>query len=321
MNKSVEYYISELLYIHDCVIVPGFGGFVGNKTSAKLNKETGSLTPPSKQVLFNTNLKTNDGLLIAHIADQESIPQKIAKKNVQIFANESSKKLSTSKILRIPKIGLFTVGGEGNILFLQDSLINYSLDSFGMKATYNKPILREKEKPSEIITQKIKNVNINSRFFMRAAAIIMPLFLLSYLSISQQEKINSVYTQMATFNPFALNKYVKIVKPANSTNIEGKIDASKNEDIENLVIDIAEKEISLVDFTEKTYYIIAGAFAEQKNAHKMLKKLHNKKYNAEILKGGPLLRVCYDSFYNRENAILALNQIRQQNPEAWLLTK
>ena len=76
-----------------------------------------------------------------------------------------------------------------------------------------------------------------------------------------------------------------------------------------------------MDFSVKTYYIIAGAFAEQKNADKMLKKLNNKNYNAEILKGGPLLRVCYDSFYNRENAILALNQIKQKNPEAWILTK
>ena len=68
MNKSVSHYISELLFLHDCVIVPKFGGFVSNPKSAQLNKTTGALTPPSKQILFNPNLKTNDGLLIAHIA-------------------------------------------------------------------------------------------------------------------------------------------------------------------------------------------------------------------------------------------------------------
>ena len=50
MNKSVAHYISELLFLHDCVIVPEFGGFVGNKKSAQLNKTTGTLTPPSKQI-------------------------------------------------------------------------------------------------------------------------------------------------------------------------------------------------------------------------------------------------------------------------------
>ncbi len=322
MNKSVANYISELLFIHDCVIVPEFGGFVGNQRSAQLNTSTGSLTPPSKQVLFNTNLRTNDGLLITHIANQEDIPQKIAKKNVQIFADECNTKLSTSKVLRIPKIGLFTVGKEGNILFLQDSVINYSLDSFGMKTTYNKSILRKKEKPAEKITQKIKNTTSHYRVVMRAAAIIIPLLVLAYLSVSQQDKINNVYTQMATFNPFAPTKVSKVFDPTNETKIESKIDASKNEVVENLAIDIAEEEeISLIDLSGKTYYIIAGAFAEQKNANKMLKKLLNKKYNAEILTGSRLLRVCYDSFYNREDAVLVLNKIKRKNPEAWLLTK
>ena len=79
MNKSVENYISELLFLHDCVIMPEFGGFVGNQKSAQLNKSTGALIPPSKQILFNPNLKTNDGLLIAHIANQEGITQNMAK--------------------------------------------------------------------------------------------------------------------------------------------------------------------------------------------------------------------------------------------------
>jgi hypothetical protein len=271
MNKSVSNYISELLFIHDCVIVPDFGGFVGNQRSAQLNKATGSLTPPSKQVLFNKNLRINDGLLITHIANQEDIPQKVAKKNVQIFADESNAKLSTSKVLRIQKIGLFTVGKEGNILFLQDSTINYSLDSFGMKPTYNKSITRKKEKSVEKITQKIRNTNINAGFFMRAAAIIIPLLALTYLSISQQDRINNIYAQMATFNPFYSAKVLEEFEPINK--IESKIKSAKNEDIENLPVDIVEEEkTSPLFLSDKTYYIIAGAFAEHKNANKMLKK-------------------------------------------------
>ena len=33
------------------------------------------------------------------------------------------------------------------------------------------------------------------------------------------------------------------------------------------------------------------------------------------------MRVSYDSFNNREDAILALNKIKQENSAAWLLTK
>ena len=82
------------------------------------------------------------------------------------------------------------------------------------------------------------------------------------------------------------------------------------------------EEVETPVFTEqKKYYIIAGAFAEQKNANKMLNKLNRWNYNAEIVEGGNLLRVSYDSFANREDAILVLNKIKQENSDAWLLTK
>ena len=34
MNKTISKYISELLFLHDCVIIPQFGGFIGNNKSA-----------------------------------------------------------------------------------------------------------------------------------------------------------------------------------------------------------------------------------------------------------------------------------------------
>ena len=318
MNKSVAHYISELLFLHDCVIVPEFGGFVGNRQSAKLNKTTGALTPPSKQVLFNTNLKTNDGLLISHIANQEGVAQDIAKQNVTIFSDESNGKLNTSKVLRIEKIGLFTVGREGNILFLQDSSTNYSLDSFGMKVNYSKPVTSKSDskKQVEATVQTIRTKSRNPKTLLRAVAVLIPLFALSYLSISQQERINNVYTQMATLNPFSTTE--SITEVVEVITEEDLIIEVAPEIIETPIIE----EVEIPVFTEqKTYYIIAGAFAEQKNANKMLNKLNRWNYNAEILEGGNLLRVSYDSFANREDAVLALNKIKQENSDAWLLTK
>ena len=42
---------------------------------------------------------------------------------------------------------------------------------------------------------------------------------------------------------------------------------------------------------------------------------------AEILDDSNLMRVSYDYFYNREDAILALNELKRDIPKAWLLTK
>ena len=341
MNKTVDHYISELLFLHDCVILPDFGGFVGNPKSAKLNKITGILSPPSKQILFNTNLKTNDGLLIAHLSNQENISQNSAKNKVVDFITQISKKLHSSKVLRIDKIGLFTLGKEGNIIFLQDSAHNYSLDAFGMKATHNKEISRANQLEEKVIS-KIQNIGAQNRtpkIFLRAAAVIIPLVALSYLSISEQDRINNVYTQMASMNPFAITEVftpitvinpdkiidLSIQKNNTSLNNQNKDDI----DWEKIAKELDENEESnndnkakiITSYKETHYYIIAGAFAEKKNANRMLTKLNNSNYAAEILKEGQLLKVSYESFNNREDAVLALNKIRRVNPSAWLLTK
>tara|TARA_X000000368_G_scaffold414974_1_gene405841 strand:- start:1211 stop:2161 length:951 start_codon:yes stop_codon:yes gene_type:complete len=316
MNKTVDHYISELLFLHDCIILPEFGGFVGNPQSAKLNKITGVLTPPSKQILFNTNLKTNDGLLITHISNKENVSQDVAKNEVKNYITKITEKLNDSKVLRIEKIGLFTLGKEGNIVFLQDSSNNYSLNAFGMKATHNKAVVRRaivEEKMVDTIKTTIRANRNNPRLFLRAAAVIIPLVALSYLIISQQDNIHNVYMQMAGLNPFKTNA---IVEPVVELVPEIKIEIEAPP-----IAEIIEEEVPPVIISQKTYYIIAGAFAKQKNANKMLAKLNRWNYNAKIMENGDLLRVSYNSFYNRDEAVLALNKIKQENPEAWLLTK
>ena len=315
MNKTVENYISELLFLHDCIIIPNFGGFVGNPQSAKLNKTTGILSPPSKQILFNANLKTNDGLLITHISNHEGITQEVAKNEVENYATKIANKLTNSKVLRIDKVGLLTLGREGNIIFLQDSLNNYSLYSFGMKATQNKAVVRKniiEEKVTATI-QTIRTQSNNPKSFLRAAAVIIPLIALSYISITQQDKINNMYTQMASLNPFE-NSIIVAPITVVIPEVKIKIEATP-------IIEIIEEEIMPIIIPKTTYYIIAGAFSEKKNANKMLAKLKKWDYNTELVPGGNLLRVSYNSFTNKADALIQLHEIKQENSDAWLLTQ
>ena len=80
-----------------------------------------------------------------------------------------------------------------------------------------------------------------------------------------------------------------------------------------------EKKLPIVN--NQKFYIVAGAFAERKNANKMFDKLKNWNYDPQILEGSQLIRVTYNSFISREEAVLALDKIREDNPSAWLLTQ
>ena len=45
---EITKYIQELLFVHDCVILPGFGGFVANYRPAKIDENQQIVHPPSK---------------------------------------------------------------------------------------------------------------------------------------------------------------------------------------------------------------------------------------------------------------------------------
>jgi hypothetical protein len=91
-------YITDLLYRYDCVIVPDFGGFITNKVGAKINKETQTFYPPTKQITFNSLLKHNDGLLANYIASSENISFEKASTAISLAVIKWQNELQTNAV-------------------------------------------------------------------------------------------------------------------------------------------------------------------------------------------------------------------------------
>ena len=317
MKNSIEYYISQLLYKNDCVILMNFGGFVCSSISANLNKKTGILTPPSKSILFNSQLKDNDGLLINHIAQAENISQENAKLNLLKFVNQSLENLNKFKSCRFEEIGLFTLNSDGNIIFTQDLKRNYNLNAFGFQDVINNNITRDN---SEIIEESLKLIkqknNFTAKRLLKAAAIIIPLIGLSFLSITQEDRINNIYTQIANVSPISFKKdNVTVLK--DQSNKEIKIKQEIQPEIINNEVSQVFKEVIIPN---QKFYIIAGAFSIEKNANKLKNRLNSWNYNSSIIKNDKMMRVSYDSFDSKEQALISLSKIRKENPQAWILT-
>ena len=317
MKNSIEYYISQLLYKNDCVILMNFGGFVCSSISANLNKKTGILTPPSKSILFNSQLKDNDGLLINHIAQAENISQENAKLNLLKFVNQNLENLNKFKSCRFEEIGLFTLNSDGNIIFTQDLKRNYNLNAFGFQDVINNNITRDN---SEIIEESLKLIkqknNFTAKRLLKAAAIIIPLIGLSFLSITQEDRINNIYTQIANVNPISFKKdNVTVLK--DQSNKEIKIKQEIQPEIINNEVSQVFKEVIIPN---QKFYIIAGAFSIEKNANKLKNRLNSWNYNSSIIKNDKMMRVSYDSFDSKEQALISLSKIRKENPQAWILT-
>jgi nucleoid DNA-binding protein len=122
--KNVELYIGELLFEHDCVIIPSFGGFVARAASANFAKTGNILLPPSKSIVFNKNLANNDGLLAGYIMQKENASYQQATSVIENFVNQCKQQLETQKRFEISGLGVLYKSAENVILFEQDISCN-----------------------------------------------------------------------------------------------------------------------------------------------------------------------------------------------------
>ena len=85
MKINLDKYIRELLLQHDCVILPGLGGFIANYKPAEFDVSQKSVLPPSRQLLFNPNLIHNDGLLYAHVSKETDYGYKEVQAMAEVY--------------------------------------------------------------------------------------------------------------------------------------------------------------------------------------------------------------------------------------------
>lgn len=210
---QLDRYISDLLLEHNCVILPSFGGFVGNYIPAKVDTVKNKFTPPTKEIGFNQNLKKNDGLLVNYVAEQLSLSYQEAESKVDKAILELNTSLNQSKTLTLKRIGHFYFDQEQKLKFEPSFEFNHSLSSFGLSVFHVNPIIREvkveedvREKSNEakVIPIQIES-NSDSRPWKRiavAAAILPLIFYFGWLSFAT-ELFRGKNFSYADMNPFS----------------------------------------------------------------------------------------------------------------------
>tara|TARA_R110001583_G_scaffold35585_3_gene118251 strand:- start:63666 stop:64598 length:933 start_codon:yes stop_codon:yes gene_type:complete len=303
-------YISDLLYRYECVIVPGFGGFVTNEISAKVNHFTHTFYTPSKQLTFNSNLQNNDGLLVNYIATVENISYSEAVSTVEKQIKNWKRSL-TNEELELENIGSFNLSKEGKLIFEPTTVINYLTSSFGLNSYVSPAIKRiayqEKVKQLETIAPILSSEENKRKtpVFIKYAAAAAIIFALGTVGWKEYQK--NEYNNLVAQSKLQQKKVEKTIQEA------------------TFVISNPLPTITL-NVTKETYnyHIIAGAFREPANAEKKLQQLLQKGFNAKILGVNKwnLTQVAFDSFNSKNEAINKLNTIKKsESKDAWLLVK
>ncbi len=307
---EIEKYIQNLLFLHDCVILPGFGGFVANYRPAKIDESQQMIHPPSKDWGFNRNLVQNDGLLINHLSESENISYPEAEKMLLFFVENIRKSLQNEEKFVFADIGCFFYDPLHNLQFEPAKNRNYFVDSFGLtnfelkNLNQNIPsIIARNGKTTKFFTWK--------RVWHSAAAVAL-LISVSSLSVNAPK---GAFLNVASLG-FSTEK--KEVKPRTVQCKPCKI--SPPEDFVQYRPEI-EKPIKPRIENQDRFYVIAGSFANENNAKKLHQEFLKKNYPSVIIRYGKFHSVAVNRFNTKKAAVELKQNLLASRPNSsyWIL--
>lgn len=137
--------ISDLLFVRDTVVVPGLGAFIKNPVSAKVNPVANYFSMPSSEITFDSNLREDNELVVRYLSEKSNISEDEAKKLLAKFVSDCFNTLKDKKKLVLNGIGTLSYDGN-DLVFKQDTSVNYNSDVFGLADFTSQPVLRSKSK-------------------------------------------------------------------------------------------------------------------------------------------------------------------------------
>ena len=317
----VEKQLRKLLYRFDCVILPNFGAFLAKNKPSQYHEKTQVFYPPQRQLNFNAQLKSDDGLLIKSVSKTNRISYEQAKKEVYSFVDDLQTTLQQERNVKLDQLGLFELTSDQVLRFDPD---NNSLrkDTFGLKPLQvnqieSVKVLKEDESPAEnkgliqLMDEPQKAKKISSSTFLKYASIgIVAIAITGFVGylLFQNQNINLTDNQKNMKKSVIENK----LQEANFT---------LQKSLPGFTLKISKKETI---YKKKIFHVIAGAFRYKENAIKKVNQLQNKGFNSKLLGQNRygLHQVSFRSFYSREKATQNLERMkRSENRNAWLLIK
>jgi len=316
-------FIRELLFGHDCVIIPGFGGFIGNYTPARIDRNSSTFYPPVKQISFNRNLNHNDGLLIGRVSESVGLNYGDTRNIVEEFVSGLRKKLERGELVVFDNIGSFVNNQEGNIQFEPAPDANYHLDSYGLRSFQCMPI--EEYDVRKRIARHIDKEPVRHSSFKKVlwrTAIIVPL--LAVLAVIPfRTDIFKSKVEATTMNPLATAELENNKKAVDENLLTGK---ANNNEVPGTVSDnpvipdtkpLVETVVP-VSTNEEIYLMITGSFKSEQNAMAFSEKLKKEGYSPEILPASNgFYRVGAMRCSTLETALKMKNSLSVRYPGTW----
>lgn len=327
-------HIERLLLVHDCVIVPKLGGFVLQTVSTDYREEEHMFHPVRKEIVFNTTLQHNDGLLSESYMQTYHMDYRKAQSMLEEDIQQLRASFQEQKKVLMGKIGSFTLGDEGQLIYSPGETELFSVSSYGLPA-FHFPVLQpmqtEREETKLLTDKKKKDILYIpvSRKLIRVVAASAAAIAMFFLISTPVKDVNqAAYT--ASFIPSELVSYKPVAEvkatetPETTISSEKatpkplpvpKVSAEKKE-VEKLTISPPPKSSNA-----KSYHIIIASFPSEAQANDYISNIDRNvcKHVSKVARNGKY-RIYADKFDNREAAESYMATLRktEKYKDAWL---
>lgn len=102
---------------NDCVIVPGFGGFMAHHVDARYDGTDNMFLPPLRTVGFNPQLTMNDSLLVLSYVETYDMSYPEALRRIEDEVAEIRQTLENEGQYEVDNVGILSLNEDGNIEF------------------------------------------------------------------------------------------------------------------------------------------------------------------------------------------------------------
>ncbi len=320
---QIENYISNLLLNHDCVIVPGLGGFVKNPSPAKWDSVANRFFPPYVSLSFNSKLTQNDGLLINAICTEEKLTYAKAKEAMDTYVKSLIFFLNNNEKVWFENIG--TIQKDRNVLrFIPiESDVQAKIGYF--------PVLHLEEKNNIISMPDIENRTRDTAIWFKAASVFLFLFNVSLIWLfTNQSDLNF---QVAGFDLFSNSTVAELYQPRNNSTSVSKHEAQQeikklNESTYDQLLNIKEsssfspKPETMDLKIDSKFQIIAGCFKSEENAARQVEDLKIKGIDAYYFFDQTFYKISLFSTNSKTEALQKIAEVKQKfEIPTWIFEK
>lgn len=331
MVIDIKTVVKELLKKHPYVILPKLGGFVSEYTSARVDADNNTFSPPEKRISFNSDLANDGGLILSYLQQQEGLTDVESQKILSDFVADVWRRLEHGLEEHFPHIGTLKLNEEKEIEFRSQVDENLLLDSYGFEAFKYSPSAKQKTKPT------MEGPKVKKPSFSKALILIIGIpVLITYGVYFYLERDPVPFRGIfgVGSNEEAREEFDLILNGEEGDTAEIKDNGVLTEELDKQTLpenalNYTEEQNETESTEESRYagmtefHIVAGSFKKYENAQSLQQKLRMKGFDPTILdKQNGFYRVAIKSFDNRNVALQEFNRLRSQHRDLklWLLS-